>query len=187
MRVAYVRAAVLLASLFAAPSAFGAASVLGSGVAHTCYTQTEYNVDPKSTIEICTEALQTGVLSTTDRASTLVNRAIERARTGDLPGAMDDYAAALATGGNDAEAYMNRAATLIAMKRYADALKDADAAIKLHPARLEVAYFNRALANESLGNVRAAYDDYKTALSIEPHFAAAADSLARFRVSHGGG
>jgi tetratricopeptide (TPR) repeat protein len=172
----------LLASPFAAPSAQAAASVIGGGLAHSCYIQAEYNVDPRNSIQLCSDALANETLSRTDRASTLINRAILRAHSADLQGAMTDYSDALQIGGNDAEVYLNRSATLIAMRRYADALKDANAAIGLQPAHVEIAYFNRGLANESLGNVKAAYTDYKMALSIQPQFAAAADALARFRV-----
>jgi len=182
MKIAFVSAAVLFASLFAAPSAQAAASVIGGGLAHSCYIQAEYNIDPNGSIQICTNALANEVLSRADHASTLINRAILRAHSADLQGAMQDYADALQLSGNDGEVYLNRSATLIAMRRFADALKDADAAIKLQPARLEIAYFNRGLANESLGNVKAAYDDYKMALSIQPEFTAASDALARFRL-----
>lgn len=169
------------AACCAAP-AQGAVQVLGNGMAHACYKVAEANLEPLPGITLCTDALLHSTLSQIDRTATLVNRAILRSRAGDLTGAMADYDTALEIGTNDGEVYLNRSATLIAMRRFADALKDADAAIKLQPARLEIAYFNRGLANESLGNVKAAYDDYKMALSIQPEFTAASDALARFRL-----
>ena len=84
--------------------------------------------------------------------------------------------------GYDGEVYLNRAATMIALKRYDDALKDADRAVQLHPVRIEVAYYNRAMANEALGNVRAAYEDYSAAVQAQPRFTAAKDQLSRFHM-----
>ncbi len=48
--------------------------------------------------------------------------------------------------------------------------------------RLEIAYYNRGLANESLGNIEAAYHDFQDALKIAPDFAAATEQLSRFRL-----
>ena len=49
--------------------------------------------------------------------------------------------------------------------------------------RPQIAYADRGLAHEALGNVRAAYEDYKKAAEIEPDFALTASSqLARFKV-----
>jgi tetratricopeptide (TPR) repeat protein len=175
----------LLAACGAASSVQAAVSVVGAGTAHTCYVQAEHGNDLKAGIAICTDALKNEVLSRIDRASTLVNRAILRARLADTDGAMADYAEALSLGSNDVEVYLNRSATLIALKRYSEALRDADQAVALHPARIEIAYYNRALANEALGNVGAAYQDYKAALQAEPQFKAAAERLAHFHVVQG--
>lgn len=174
-----VFALVLLAGTSGAQAAI---SVIGNGKAHDCFIQAEFNTDTRRGLAVCDEALKSDVLSNVDRASTLVNRAILRARVNDTDGAMDDYAAALAIGANDGEVYLNRSATMIALKRYDDALKDADRAVQLHPVRIEVAYYNRAMANEALGNVRAAYDDYSAAVRAEPRFVAAKDQLSRFHM-----
>lgn len=180
MNIARV-SAVALALLATTSTAEAAVSVVGNGLAHDCYLQAEYNLDRKG-IAICTDALKNDVLPQIDRASTLINRAILRARASDTDGAMADYAAALAIGANDGEVYLNRAATLIALKRYDDALKDADQAVQMNPARIEIAYYNRAMANEALGNVRAAYDDYYAAVKAQPRFKAAKDQLSRFHL-----
>jgi Flp pilus assembly protein TadD len=44
------------------------------------------------------------------------------------------------------------------------------------------AYYDRGLTYEQLGNVTAAYYDYKTALELQPDFALAAKQLTRFQV-----
>jgi tetratricopeptide (TPR) repeat protein len=177
----------LLAACATGSGAQAAVSVIGAGTAHTCYVQAEYGDDLKAGIAVCTDSLKNEVLSRVDRASTLINRAILRARSSDTDGAMADYSEALSLGANDGEVYLNRSATYIALRRYSDALHDADQAVALHPTRIEIAYYNRALANEALGNVGAAYQDYKAALQAQPQFKAAAERLAHFHVVQGGG
>jgi tetratricopeptide (TPR) repeat protein len=187
----FVRASAIATALVAGSTAFSSAqaavSVIGAGTAHQCYLQAEAGDDLKAGVAVCTDSLKNEVLSRTDRASTLINRAILRARSADTDGAMADYGEALTVGGNDAEVYLNRSATYIALRRYSDALHDADQAVALHPERIEIAYYNRALANEALGNVGAAYQDYRAALQAQPQFKAAADRLAHFHVVQGSG
>ena len=38
------------------------------------------------------------------------------------------------------------------------------------------------MADEGLGNLQAAYDDYRQALTIAPNFSLASDELKRFKV-----
>lgn len=175
-------AAVLALFVAGAAPSLAAESVVGNGEARICYLHTERGLDPADGVRICTKALAEDVLSGADRTATLVNRAIERAQARDPTGAMDDYQAALATGVNPGTVYLNRSATLIALKRYADALADADKAIALKPPRIEIAYYNRGLADESLGNIEDAYHDYQNALAAAPDFAAAQEQLTRFRL-----
>jgi len=176
-------AALSLVLLFAAVQPCGAAQqVLGASVAHDCFDQAGHSTNPRAGVKLCDDALANDVLTATDRQATLVNRGILRARLHDHLGALDDYAAALAINADDGEAYLNRSASLIALRRFGDAIDDASKAIALHSARLEIAYYNRAVANEGLGNFGAAYQDYRQALQIEPRFAAASAQLRRFRV-----
>jgi tetratricopeptide (TPR) repeat protein len=174
--------ACLIAAALAMSAAHAAISVIGNGASHGCYVEAEFGSDPAHGIALCTRSLSEEALSRHDRSSTFVNRGILRARAGNADGALADYTAALSVGGNDGEAYLNRSVTLIALHRYADARKDADEAIAHQALHLEVAYYNRAVANENLGDVQAAYADYKMAQSIAPTFAEAAAALSRFRV-----
>lgn len=177
------RASLALAILgLCAPGAHAAESVIGNGIASVCYLHTERNLNARDGVRICSDALKNDILSGVDRTATLINRAIERARAADTDGAMADYESAIAIGANPGVAYLNRAATLIALHRYADALADADRAVALKVPRLEIAYYNRGLANESLGNIEAAYHDFQDALKIAPDFAAATEQLSRFRL-----
>jgi tetratricopeptide (TPR) repeat protein len=87
-----------------------------------------------------------------------------------------------------AEGYVDRGAVMIVLRRYDDAVTEIDKGISLGAARLQIAYYDRGIADEALGNIRAAYEDYKKATEIQPDFRLAQDELARFRVvRHSGG
>lgn len=171
------------AALLGATAASAAVAVVGNGTARLCYSEAESGWNTAYGLKMCNDALKTETLNVVDRASTLINRGILKARADDIDGALADYAEALAVGENVAEAYLNRSATEIALRRFDDAKADADLAIAHGTKRLEIAYYNRAVANEALGNVGAAFQDYKAALQVEPGFVAARQQLARYRVT----
>ena len=181
MRIVF--ALSLGAAMLAGTAASAAVAVVGNGTAKVCFSEAENGWDVQFGIRMCSDALKTETLSQIDRASTFINRGILKARADDVDGALDDYAQALALGENVGEAYLNRSATEIALKRFDDAKSDADQAIAHGTKRLEIAYYNRAVANEALGNVGAAFQDYKAALEVEPKFTAARQQLARYRVT----
>jgi tetratricopeptide (TPR) repeat protein len=179
--------ALMAALALVAASAAGAAAeqnVVGAGTSMTCIAQAQDpNADLGAAVQGCTDALQFQPMSVSDRVGTLINRGILRARMHDATGAMADYSEAISMDDQAAQAYLNRSATLIGLKRYSEAKSDADKAISLHASPLEVGYFNRAVAEEGLGNVKAAYDDYNAALKVQPNFQPARDELKRFKVT----
>jgi len=163
-----------------------AVTVLGNGVAHSCFEFAEYGGNTTDGIETCSFALEQTTLSVRDRAATFVNRGILRARREDAEGALADYDRGLAMDASLAEGYVDRGAAMIALRRYDDALADIDKGISLGANRPQIAYYDRAIADEALGNIRAAYEDYKKATEIQPDFRLALDQLSRFRVVHHG-
>jgi tetratricopeptide (TPR) repeat protein len=84
--------------------------------------------------------------------------------------------------GQHGEGYVDRGATYIAMQRYQDALDDINRGIEMGAKKPHIAYYDRAIADEALGNIRAAYMDYKKAVEIEPNFPLATEQLSRFKV-----
>ena len=56
-------------------------------------------------------------------------------------------------------------------------------AIELRTELPEVAYYGRALANEDVGNLKAAYTDLQQATSLKPNWDAPRRDLARYKVS----
>ncbi|MGH6877361.1 MAG: tetratricopeptide repeat protein [Rhizomicrobium sp.] len=170
------------AAALAAAHAQAAVTVLGNGVAHSCYQVAELGGNPTDGISDCTFALEQTALSVNDRAATFVNRGILRARKDDDEGALADYDQGIALDAALGEAYVDRGALMIVMRRYDDALSDLDKGISLGANRIQIAYYDRAIVDEALGNIRAAYEDYKKAADIQPDFTLATEQLARFRV-----
>lgn len=166
-----------------------AVTVLGNGQAHACFEAAEFGTNPVDGIGVCTDALERVALSIRDRAATLVNRGILFSRREDTARALADYDKGLSLNPGMGEAYVDRAAVMIVLRRYDEAIKNLNQGIALNSPRIQIAYYDRAVAEEATGNIRGAYDDFKKAAEIEPGFELAKKQLARFRViqnSHGG-
>lgn len=158
-----------------------AVTVIGPGPANLCYEAADSGRTTPEGMMFCNEALQ-GILSTTDRAATLINRGVLELNVLKINAAQDDFNAGITLDPTLAEGYVDRGATLIAQKHYADAIKDINKGIALGAKQLHIAYFDRAIADEGLGNLQAAYDDYRQALALSPNFTLASDELKRFKV-----
>ena len=78
---------------------------------------------------------------------------------------------------------LNRGVALLALKRAEEALGPINQSIEIGFDKLYLAYFNRAMAKEDLGDIKGAYEDYRKALELEPNFVLAANELKRFRVT----
>jgi tetratricopeptide (TPR) repeat protein len=173
-------------AILMSPGAHAAVMVLGNSTGQSCYEAAEFGsdtrTDTKDGIAACTEALDQVALPRKDRAATLVNRGILYSRDDNPEAAIADYDKGLAINASLAEGYVDRGAALIVLKRYDEALQAINKGIELGSNRLQIAYYDRAIVQEALGNVRAAYEDYKMAVQIEPDFALATAQLSRFKV-----
>lgn len=170
-----------IAAMLSSGTAQAAVTVIGPGAAQLCYQAADTGQDPGDYLQYCNEALN-GVLSRNDRAATFINRGVLKLLMAQVSAAQDDFNAGLAINANLGEGYVNRGATLIAQKKYAEAIVDINKGIALGSKQQHIAYFDRAMADEALGNLRAAYDDYRQALVIAPDFTLASDELKRFKV-----
>ena len=122
------------------------------------------------------------------RAGLLANRAYLRLGMADYSGAVADADASLSIAPDLAAAQLNRGAGLIGLGRYQEALPSLEKAVALSSGnKLELAYYNRAIARENLGDIKGAYLDYKKASEIDPKFTPAQEQLARFTVTIGAG
>jgi len=173
--------AASLAALFAASSAHAAVSVIGGGPAQLCYEGADSGTRPDDYLYYCNMALA-GALTNTDRAATYINRGVLKMDEGKYDSAADDFTEGLVINDKAGEGYIDLAATQITHKRFADAIANINKGLALGTKQPEVAYYDRAMADEGLGNLQAAYDDYRQALTIAPNFSLASDELKRFKV-----
>lgn len=179
---------LLLSGLFAVTfSSPALAAVMSRGDARECYLATLKDASPANNqdgLKACNVALDA---ATDDdmKAGLLVNRAYIRLRMADYAETVADADASLSLSPDLAEAYLNRGAGLIGLGRYHDALPSLEKAVTLSEGdKLELAYYNRAIAREHLGDIKGAYLDYKKAAELDPKFTAAKDQLARFTVTN---
>jgi tetratricopeptide (TPR) repeat protein len=163
--------------------------IMHNGSGHDCYLRT---LAPP-TLENSRIALAACDLAVKDsagdpdeynRAAAYVNRGDIRLRLQDYAGALQDSEAAIALRPDLPQGHLNRGAGLVGLKRFQDALPVLDKVIAMAPDTLESAYFDRALAKESLGDIVGAYHDYLKAVQINPKFEMAIEELARFKVTN---
>ncbi len=177
--------AALTAAVLAGSAAQATVSVVGDGPARVCFQLATYSHADESALKVCKDALDSD-LSKRDRAATLINRGVIEMGLDRMQSAQDDFNKGIAMMPEMGEGYLNRGAAFIGQKRFAEALEDINTGLKLGVSRPEIGYYDRAIANEALGNVKAAYDDYRQALSIEPRFIRASEQLRRFKVVNDG-
>lgn len=176
---------LVAASLAAMPAGAGAGvTVIGSSAARICYEAAEAELPRGSgDIKACNEALAQSELTGGDLVATHVNRGILRSRRADITGALADFDRALMLDPDEPEAYLNKALVLTMKADDAGrALPLFTVALEKRTKRPELAYFGRAAANEELGDLKAAYFDYRRAVSADPKWAAPQVELARFLV-----
>ena len=175
----------LCAALLAAVSvpALGAVTVIGNSSARMCYEAADSPSLPNvRDMRYCDEALAGGAISDHDTIATYVNRGILRLRRSQIDQAIADFDRAIALDPQQPEAYLNKGAALIRINNPTEALQLFTAALEYHTRRPEVAHYGRAIANETLGNVRAAYNDYRMASELDPDWSEPQTELRRFRV-----
>ena len=148
-----------------------------SGDARTCMQAAEWTAlqqQPSRTdTDACTRALEHSALSRRDRAATLVNRGIVLVALEDYQAALDDYNAAMQVMPELPETYVSRGNLLLIADNLEAAIGDYDKALDLMLGRSHVAFYNRGLANEKLGDRTAALADFRQALELRPDFAQA--------------
>lgn len=178
---AHIVIALLAAVVPAAAWAQSAVTLAGSSRARACFEAAQQPRIPREAERTCDRALSEEGLTIADRAATLVNRGIVRMQAQKLAAALADYDAAIAARPETAEAYVNKGIALTKAGRDAEAVQTLSEAIARNPERPEIAYYTRAMAQESLGRVREAYEDYSRAAQLAPAWAEPAEQLQRFK------
>jgi tetratricopeptide (TPR) repeat protein len=123
---------------------------------------------PNDALASCTRALEQGTLRSNDRAATLVNRGIVQVALKRYQSALEDYTAAMQVNPALPEAYVSRGNLWFLAQDFAAAIADYDKALSLGLGRAHIAWFNRGLAQERLGNRDTALRDYQQALQLQP-------------------
>jgi lipoprotein NlpI len=180
IRILFPLAAAIGATIFFS-QAQAAVSVLGGGAAETCYQGADTGGSPFDFLSYCDQALA-GELTDHDRAATYVNRGVLRLALGENRPASMDFTTGLGINAQMGEGWVDLGATQITDKRFADAIANIDKGLKLGVKQPHLAYYDRAMAQEALGNLQAAYDDYRQALTIAPDFVLASNELKRFKI-----
>jgi tetratricopeptide (TPR) repeat protein len=162
-------------------------TIIGNGLAAECSTAARTlaaNAPARADAEhVCTLALDGEALSAHEAAATYVNRGVLRLTDGDAQAARNDFDQALRIEPRLAEAIVDRGAALIAGGHDAEAAAEITRGLALNPTEPEKAYYNRAVAEERLGDAKSAYFDYRKAADLKPDWLLPRTELARFRVS----
>ncbi|MGA9794524.1 MAG: hypothetical protein WBQ17_03210 [Rhizomicrobium sp.] len=182
----FVAAAIASAGLVSLSlPAHAAVIVYGRGPSLACYQAAEFGTDAQAGIAVCSEAIADPDIAPRDIAATMINRSILRTHSGDFEGAVADCTDGLRMDSALAEGYVDRGVAEIMLKNWPDALTDINKGIAMNTDKLDFALYDRGIVEEAMGNIRAAYDDYRKAVQISPDFDLAAHALLHFRVVHG--
>ena len=169
--------------LAAAGEAQGAVTVIGGGLAQACSEAAVGGENDARFVEVCDQALETEFMKPRDRAGTYVNRGVLKLRRASFSEASRDFDQAARIQPDMGEAYVNRGAASIGLRRYAASLPDINRGLELGVNEPAKAYYNRALAYEGLDDAKSAYFDYQKAVEISPYWSAPREQLTRFTVS----
>ena len=171
-----------LLALGAAPAA-ASVMVIGASDARLCFEAADSSLMPQvRDMQRCNDALLRNDLSNYETVATHVNRGILRLRRGLIDDAIADFDAAMRLDPNQPEAYLNKGAALIRREDPSEAAQLFTVALEHNTQRPALAHYGRAVAYEALGNIREAYQEYRTASQLAPDWAAPRADLQRFRV-----
>jgi len=175
-------AAAFATAMACAGTAGASTLVIGGGAAKDCASAAIEGRKDASSVTTCTLALETETLSFRDRARTYVNRGVLQMRQRNYDGAVNDFNEASRIDPSLGEAFVNRGAAFVGTSRFGEGLSQIDQGLALGVKDPEKAYYNRAIANENLGDVTAAYRDYSKAAELAPTWDAPKNELTRFSV-----
>jgi tetratricopeptide (TPR) repeat protein len=158
----------------------GARTVVGAPDSAQCALAAANQTNDDDAVQACDRALTTERLSRPNRIATLINRGAIHLRRREGEAALSDFDAVVALAPRNAEAHLNRGAALVLVNRPGPGVAAITTALSFGVSAPHKAYFNRAAAREAMGDVRGAFEDYNTALTIQPDWGVAEAELARF-------
>jgi tetratricopeptide (TPR) repeat protein len=131
----------------------------------------------QSDLDTCNVAIDRDFLGTSDLARTHINRGIVATSLEQYQQALADYNKALELVPRMPEAYISRGNLWYLAEKYQRASDEYTMAMQSEFNRPQIAYYNRALANEKLGNRVAAEADLREALKLDPELRQARERL----------
>ncbi|MCP5179702.1 MAG: hypothetical protein H6993_12635 [Pseudomonadales bacterium] len=165
-----LRKTVFLLTVSVGAATAGQASetvLLNESPAYLCYRQTQLD-SRMPDVEQCDVAIEYQSLERVDLAATYMNRGILLARAGKLKAALADQDKAIAIAPEMSQGFINRSNVRVRMKQYAQAMQDLDTAVGIGDVALGVAYYNRALLFQKIGDLDAARHDARKASALAP-------------------
>lgn len=173
----------LMLGLISAPHAGASGIVIGQSLGTACYDEASWGNNDFNALDVCNRAIDEALLSTKDLAATYVNRGIVRVNRGDIDGGLKDYHEALRLRPNLGDAMANMGTAYLRAEQYQEALINLDKALQYDNLRRPShVYFNIAMAQEELGNTKAAYLNFKKAAELNPKWSWPRNELKRFTV-----
>jgi tetratricopeptide (TPR) repeat protein len=133
-------------------------------------------------IENCNVALNFTNLSLHDRAATLANRGIIYMSLEEYQKAIQDYTTAMKLRPDFGELYVNIGNVYFMGQVYDKAIQEYTNALDKNTSKSHIAYFNRGMAYEGLGNLDSAENDYRTATELMPEWSLAQDKLKELQI-----
>lgn len=177
--------AVALASL--AGPAGAAGMIVGDTSAASCAKAAALGLADTDSLRLCTQAIDAGGLTRHDLLVTYVNRGAVSMNRHDYAAARTDFDHAIKIDPTAGEAWVDRGAIDILEHRYDGGIADTTKGIALGVLDPAKAYFNRAAAEEGVGDEPSAYVDYQEAVVLKPAWDLPKQALLRFTVVRRGG
>ena len=180
-----LHAFVTLLTLLVTTSSFAQSAQIigGSSFARECYRVSSAasltGFSGREDLETCDKAISHGKLDKGDLVATYVNRGIIHAAREDYVAAVRDYERAIKLSDDVPEAYINRGNLWFVAQHYKEAIEDYAKALGMGVSQPHVALLNRGMANESLGNLELAKEDYLSALAMVEEWPTAQKKLDR--------
>jgi|ERR1051326_1371384 tetratricopeptide (TPR) repeat protein len=175
-------AIVMLAVTMSPASAQVVISINAGALAHACYIAAKTRANIPEGVNNCTAALTELGLTTKTRAAILNNRGILFDAMKRYDDAWSDFSSSSSHDPTLGDPRLNLGVALIRMEKSAQAMQHIQEALVLGVSAPELAYFDRAVAEEKLGLIADAYYDYKRSLALDPNFTMASNALQNFRV-----
>jgi tetratricopeptide (TPR) repeat protein len=185
---AWIPVALIACAAYGGANAFAQVSGNSSAVTvigedrngRACLTAVSAGDSSDATLQACTRAMSYNRLTRAAERELLIDRGIVYLRRHEGELALADFDEVISRDRRNPEAHLNRGAALVQLNRHGEAISAITEALGLGVQEPHKAYYNRGAAREALGDVRGAYEDYSTALEIQPDWGPANAELARF-------